>query len=187
MKRAMDSDEERITKYVDGLPTVVVGVHAGHALVPDASAKTLRAVCRAYQIDNTECTERDDYVKAVRDMPPRMLRIACHHAGVDATGVLERQALLDALRDAASACDDDGLFRTRECAICMEPYEPSERDSVLLCDHEMHKACLLTAAQTQFAATGNMPSCPTCRDPIKWTPGMASRRDAQRQRLSKEG
>lgn len=172
MKRAHFScDAERIADYVHRLPRIKVCSHLGRALAGDCPAKGVRAACRAYGVDTSGCFERSDYVGALERMPIRSLRLACKSHGIDTRAFCERREFLDALRgDAASLASDD------PCPICMEEYVHGENVCVFLCNHEFHVGCAMEAVRSQFEGTGEMPNCPLCRTPVKWTPGLAEQR-----------
>ena len=172
MKRGhFSSDAERIDDYIHRLPTIRTASHIGRALLTDSPVRCVRAACAAHRAVTGGCIERSDFVEALMRLPIRKLRQECKAHGIETVGFCERREFLDALREDASRTDFSAT-----CSICMDEYVHGEDVCVFLCNHEFHVECALQAVRTQFEETAEMPTCPLCRTPVKWTPALAAQR-----------
>lgn len=59
-------------------------------------------------------------------------------------------------------------YENKSCSICLEEYENEDKILKYPCEHIFHQYCIETWIQT-VVSKSNTPSCPNCRDIIKYT------------------
>lgn len=71
-------------------------------------------------------------------------------------------------------CCDEAVDAERECAVCLEPFEPGDEIRMLPCKHEFHASCVdgwfkrtldkrIPAAEGDAEQKDAVPTCPLCK------------------------